>query len=664
MAAQDHPARAHRLARSYALLAGTPAVFLLGGALPTGDEGFELPVRVGAVCLFALGAWLLPARWTHGAALITFALLATVGAHALALRTRPDLVVFALAAVVAVMLTTLTAPSEIGRRPPDWRPPVVHTLALASLAGWFVVVALERDAWPELGVALATTVAACVGTVVWIQRERRKRRYVGVALLALSAVLLGFAQGLPGLLSAALPASLATLALVRGNDGSWVREAAASVLEHPPRMLVVTFLVLCVGGALLLSLPVATENGEAIGLVDAAFTAVSAVCVTGLATVDTPTTFSPFGEGVLLLLIQVGGLGIMTFYTAALAALGQRLSLRHESTIAASINVRERQQLLRTLAQLIGFTFVVEIVGGALLTLAFAMRGEPILSALWRGLFTSISAFCNAGFALQSDSLVGYQDDAFVLHVVAVVIVLGGLSPAAALALPSLVRRRPVALQIKLGLATSVALLLVGFVLYGFLEWDASLAELAPLDRVHNAWFQSVTLRTAGFNSVDLATTRPATQTMMIAWMFVGGSPGGTAGGAKTTTAALLVLMVVAAMRGRTYVDVFGRRIPHATVYRAAAVFTVGVLSAIGLLAGLQLTQSMDLGVAVFEAVSALATVGLSIGGTAQLDEVGKVLIMFAMFAGRVGPLTLFLFLSEQKGDELWKHPEEEVDVG
>ncbi|MCA9611536.1 MAG: hypothetical protein KC586_02140, partial [Myxococcales bacterium] len=135
MASQDHPARAHRLARSYALLAGTPAVFLLGGALPAGDEPFELPVRVGAACLFALGAWILPTRWTRGAALITFALLATVGAHALALRTRPDLVVFALAVAVTVMLTTLTAPTGIGRKPPDWRPPVVHTLALSSLAG-------------------------------------------------------------------------------------------------------------------------------------------------------------------------------------------------------------------------------------------------------------------------------------------------------------------------------------------------------------------------------------------------------------------------------------------------------------------------------------------------------------------------------------------------
>lgn len=658
-------ARAHRRVRSLALVVGAPAVFLLGGALPSSGEAFEAPVRIGSALLVALGAALLVRRWVLGASLATLGLLGTVGAHALALATQPHAVVLALAVVVIVVLTSLATPPEHHmRRTPEWQPPVLHTLALSSLAGWFVVVALERERLLDQSVAAATLALSLLGVGVWSWRERRRRRWIGVASIVLFGVLAALAPDLDAMLSAALPAALLPLFVVRGNEGSWVASAASSVLEHPPRMLVVTFLVLCLGGAVLLALPVATESGIPISVVDAAFTSVSAVCVTGLATLDTPTTFSPFGEAAILVLIQFGGLGIMTFYTAALAALGKRMSLRHESTIAASINVRERQELVRTLVRLLTFTFVVELVGAALLTLAFVLRGEGIASALWRGVFTSVSAFCNAGFALQSDSLVGYQDDPLVLHVVGIVIVLGGLSPAAALALPSLVRRRPIPLQIKLGVVTSAVLLGVGFVLYAFLEWNVSLADQSVGDRLTNAWFQSVTLRTAGFNSVDLAQTRPATQTLMIVWMFVGGSPGGTAGGVKTTTAALLVLMVVAAMRGRTYVDVFGRRIPHPTVYRAAAVFTVGVLSAVGLLAALQLTQAMELHVAVFETVSALATVGLSIGGTGQLDEVGRVLVMIGMFAGRVGPLTLFLFLSEQKGDELWKHPEEEVDVG
>lgn len=658
-------ARAHRRVRSLALLVGAPAVFLLGGALPSSGEAFEAPVRVGSALLVALGATLLVRRWVLGASLVTLGLLGTVGAHALALVTQPHAVVLALAVVVVVVLTSLATPPEHHmRRAPAWQPPVLHTLALSSLAGWFVIVALERESLLDQSVAAATLVLSLLGIGVWSWRERRRRRWLGVASIVVFGALAGFARDFDAILSAALPAALLPLFVVRGNEGSWVASAASSVLEHPPRMLVVTFLVLCVGGTVLLALPVATESGVPISIVDAAFTSVSAVCVTGLSTVDTPTTFSPFGEGALVLLIQVGGLGIMTFYTAALAALGQRLSLRHESTIAASFNVRERQELVKTLGRLIGFTFGVEAVGAALLSAAFAFQGEALGSAVWRGVFTSISAFCNAGFALQSDNLVSYQDDPFVLHVVATQIVLGGLSPAVAFALPRLASRRAVALQVKLGLATTAFLLVAGTVLYAFLEWDASLRGMSVGDRLHNAWFQSVTLRTAGFNSVDLVETRPATQTMMIVWMFVGGNPGGTAGGAKTTTAALLVLMVIAAMRGRAYVDVFGRRVPHATIYRAAAVFTVGILAAVGLLAALQLTQAMDLNVAVFETVSALGTVGLSIGGTARLDEVGKVLVMFGMFAGRLGPLTLFLFLSEQKGDELWKHPEEEVDVG
>jgi trk system potassium uptake protein TrkH len=660
-------ARAHRRVRSLALVVGAPAVLLLGGALPSTGEPFETPARIGAASLVVLGAALLVRRWVLGASLVTLGLLGTVGAHALALATKPHAVVLALAVVVVIVLTSLATPPEHhARRPPKWQPPVMHTLALSSLAGWFVVVALERDVALDRWVTAATLASALIGVGIWTWRERRPRRWLGLAGLVLFAGVAAFARDLDALLSAALPVALLPLVVVRGNEGSWVASTASSVLEHPPRMLVVTFLLLCFGGTVLLALPAATESGQPIAVVDAAFTAVSAVCVTGLATVDTPTTFSPFGEGALLLLIQVGGLGIMTFYTAALAALGKRLSLRHESSIAASANVRERQELVRTLVRLIVFTFVVEAIGAVLLTVAFLLHGEGFSSAFWRGIFTSVSAFCNAGFALQSDNLIGYQEDPFVLHVVATVIVLGGLSPAAALAIPRLARRRrlPVPLQAKLALVTTAFLLFGGFVLYAFLEWNVSLAGMSAGDRLHNAWFQSVTLRTAGFNSVDLVQTRPATQTMMIVWMFVGGTPGGTAGGAKTTTAALLVLMVVAAMRGQSYVDVFGRRVPHSTIYRAGAVFTVGILAAVGLLVGLQLTQSMELHVAIFETVSALATVGLSIGGTAQLDEVGKVLVMFGMFAGRVGPLTLFLFLTEQRGDELWKHPEEEVDVG
>ena len=213
-------------------------------------------------------------------------------------------------------------------------------------------------------------------------------------------------------------------------------------------------------------------------------------------------------------------------------------------------------------------------------------------------------------------------------------------------------------------LPTTSLLAGVGFIAYLAFEWSHSLAGLAWGHKVANAAFQSLTLRTAGFNSVDVAATQPATQVFMIAWMFVGGSPGGTAGGIKTTTAALLMLAVVASLRGRRDVTVLRRRIVHTSVYRAAAVATVGVLSGLVVVLALMLTQRLPPEMATFEAVSALATVGLSTGGTALLDGVGKIIIMLAMFIGRVGPLTLFLLLGEHRSRARWQFPDAEVDVG
>jgi trk system potassium uptake protein TrkH len=293
-------------------------------------------------------------------------------------------------------------------------------------------------------------------------------------------------------------------------------------------------------------------------------------------------------------------------------------------------------------------------------------HGDSFFQGLWRAVFTAVSAFCNAGFALQSQNLVPYQQNPWILHIVGILIILGGLSPAVCVAMPNFLRRtvRPISAQTKLALSTTALLLLGGFFFLVLLEWTNTLADLSFWDRVHNAWFQSVTLRTAGFNSVDITSVHPATLSLMLVWMFVGGSPAGTAGGIKTTTVAVLLLAVVAAVRGRWEVIAFGRRISHKTVYKAAAITTLGAASVFLFLIVMQLTQMMDTQVALFETVSALGTVGLSIGGTAQLDGVGKVLIVLCMFAGRIGPLTLFMFLSSRVQQAVWERPEEEIEVG
>ena len=483
----------------------------------------------------------------------------------------------------------------------------------------------------------------------------------GLAAVAAIAVGTGH-EGLTMAL-AALMGPAALLAAAVQSPTSTVPAMLSFVVASPARTMVLGFLAICAVGSALLALPFAAE-GPAVSLIDAAFTAVSATCVTGLIVVDTPEVYSAAGELIVLLLIQVGGLGIMTFASAASALLGQRMSLNQERTAANLIGPEARRDLRGALRNVLLVTFGTETIGALLLLPAFLLRGDGFVQALWRAVFTAISAFCNAGFALQTDSLLPYADSPWVLTVVSLCIVLGGLGPAVVLALPRLARGHG-SLHGKLVVVTTLALLVVPTVLYALLEWRASLAGLGPVDRLFNAWFQSVTLRTAGFNSVDLTQVNPATWTIMVLCMFVGGSPGSTAGGAKTTTMAVLALAVVAAVRGRSEAFAFGRRLPHRTVYEAAAIASAGMSAVIGGLVALQLTQAIPLHLALFEVVSALGTVGLSVGATPMLDSVGKIIIMGCMFAGRVGPLTLFVFLAEQQGDHPAPRPPiEYVPVG
>jgi trk system potassium uptake protein TrkH len=436
------------------------------------------------------------------------------------------------------------------------------------------------------------------------------------------------------------------------------------LLEHPARLIAATFAGLCVFGTLVLALPASSTTGHSLGLLNAAFTAVSAACVTGLVVVDTASAFTTLGQAAILLLIQVGGLGIMTFYTVALRALGRRLGLRHELVLTEVAQVDGQASLYRAFVLVLGLTFAIELCGAAALCACFARQGLDLPAAAWRALFTAVSAFCNAGFALETTSLMAHQRWPLVLAIVGFLIVLGGLAPGVVGSLPALLRREVLPLQTRIVWWMTILLSGTGFVVYLAFEWSHSLGELPWWHKLSNAAFQSVTLRTAGFNSVDMAATHPATQVFMIALMFIGGSPGGTAGGIKTTTAALLILAVMASLRGRLDVTVFRRRIVHTSIYRAAAVATVGVLSAVAVVLALMLTQRLPPEMATFEAVSALATVGLSTGGTALLDGIGKVIVMLAMFVGRVGPLTLFLLLGEHREHRQWQFPDAEVDVG
>lgn len=557
------------------------------------------------------------------------------------------------------------------RRP--MRAAQAHGAALAALLYWFAASLLNptHTLFDTLPAAFAFLVAAGLG-LRWTRVGRRDEPRRSLILVLAVILCLAFAAathfaGWSTLSAGALYAVIALFTIPPSRRSeiepvSWWEP----FLEHAERLLVGTFAFLSVTGTILLALPLSASSGVSIGILDAAFTAVSAVCVTGLTVLDTPVAFSLFGQFVLLVLIQIGGLGIMTFSTAVLRILGRRMSLRHEGAVASLISTRDRGQLFDSTRRILTMTFVAEAAGAVLLFLAFLRQGDSLGLALWRAVFTSVSAFCNAGFALQSTSLIPYQADPLVLHVTALLIIIGGLSPLAVYSIPPLLRRtvRPIPAQAKIGLGAAAFLLLLGFVAFLALEWDGAFAHLAWPDKLHNAWFQSVTLRTAGFNSVDFAVFQPAAITLCLVLMFIGGAAGGTAGGIKTTTVAVLLLSAFQIIRGSGRVEIFSRQISERSRHRAAAIVVLSIFSFLLALVGLQLTQSLPAREAVFEVVSALGTVGLTIGATAKLDEVGKVIILVCMFIGRVGGLSLLMFMSQRNLPSRIKLPEEEIEVG
>lgn len=523
----------------------------------------------------------------------------------------------------------------------------------AIIAPLLVVAAVLGDLRDQVLVDGALTVSALVTQILvghWQWRHSRRgraRAWLAVSVLAAGAVSAAFFLGqarvivlVVGVLTSLL---LPRSAQEQERHGYWWE----ALFNHPARVLFTTFLALCFLGAFLLLLP-GTTHLHAISAVDAAFTSVSAVCVTGLVVLDTAHDFTLFGQVLILLLIQLGGLGIMTITTVALHAMGQRLSLRQERLLKTMTD-SDHHDLLVSLVTIVKFTFVAEAVGALVLAASFYSLGDPLWQAAWRGVFTAISAFCNAGFALQSDSLIAYQGNPLILHAVATLIIFGGMAPATSLVVPRWLAGRPVPLVARLALTTTTVLLFAGTLFFLALEWSGSLAGLTVVDKFHNAWFQSVTLRTAGFNSVDITGVIGPTFLVMLCFMYIGGSPGGTAGGAKTTTVGILALTFWASITGRDEVVIQSRRIPPGTINRAITIIGSGILVWFVVVIMLETTQQISSRDVIFEATSALGTVGLSTGATGALDGIGKIIVMLAMFIGRIGPMTLFMLLSEDR---------------
>lgn len=516
---------------------------------------------------------------------------------------------------------------------------------------------------PTVYVAAASSIIAQSLFLQWALTIKSKRRIALSALGISTIALLLLRLSATGVAGIAIFSSLISLLMMPRYQGILAHEDHWWVIlvNHPGRILFTTFFFLCMLGSLLLAIPASTEKGT-IEFIDAVFTSVSAVCVTGLIVLDTPNDFNLIGQMFILLLIQLGGLGIMSITTVALHAMGRRISLKHERLLI-SMTETSHQDLIRSLATILKFTFVAEGVGVLFLTMSFYLTGDPFSQALWRGVFTAVSAFCNAGFALQSDSLMAYQTNPLVLHTVAGLIVFGGMAPATSLVVPKWVMGKSIPIPARIALITSVVLLITGTFFVLIFEWDGVLAGLSMVDKIQNAWFQSVTLRTAGFNSVDIGAILSPTFLVMITFMFIGGSPGGTAGGVKTTTIGILAMTFWSNVANQNQIITQNRRIHSGTIYRAVTVFVSGAAVWFLVVLMLAVTQEISARDLIFEATSALGTVGLSTGATPLLDEIGKVIIIIAMFVGRIGPVTLFMLLNDEQEVSDARYPVESVSI-
>jgi len=427
------------------------------------------------------------------------------------------------------------------------------------------------------------------------------------------------------------------------NEGWW-----AVLINQPARILIFSFLLLSLTGTILLMLPFVTPGGQYILPIDAAFTSVSAVCVTGLTVLDTQVNFTRFGQGIILLLIQLGGLGIMSITAVAVQAMGHRISMKQERLLT-EITDTDHADLLKSIITILKYTFVIEGAGTILLSFLFYTVGDTIPLSLWRGTFTAVSAFCNAGFSLQTSSLVPYREYPLILGTVSLLIIAGGMAPATLFAVPMVLKHRMRSSTVRIPLYTTAVLLVSGTVVFLTFEWWGMLDGLSFFNKIGNAWFQSVTLRTAGFNSLDIAAASGPTLLIMLILMFIGGSPGGTAGGVKTAVAGVLALTFWSTITNRKDILIGNKRIMTETVFRSVAIVISGGIIWLCTVVMLMATQQIAARDLIFEAMSALGTVGLTTGATVQLDEIGKIIIMIAMFAGRVGPMTLFMLLGNDK---------------
>lgn len=431
------------------------------------------------------------------------------------------------------------------------------------------------------------------------------------------------------------------------------------------QIIILGFLSVILNGSVLLMLPIATRSGNSTSFFDALFTATSAVCVTGLIIHDTATYWSVFGQGIILLLIQVGGMGIVTIAVSIAAVSGRKIGLMQRSTMQEAIAAPNVGGIVRRTRFILKTAISVELIGAAVLVPVFC-RDFGFFRGIWYAIFHSISAFCNAGFDLIGakkpfSSLTSYSVQPIVNITIMALIVMGGIG---FLTWEDIKNNKwhfkKYRMQSKVILTVTGALIFLPAIYFYIFEFS----QMSFAERAWASLFQSVTPRTAGFNTADLTLISEAGQMLMIVLMLTGGSPGSTAGGMKTTTLAVLVSSALSVFRKKEHAHFFKRRIPDNTIRNAATIFLMYVT--LFLVGGMMISsiENIPLITALFETASAIGTVGLSLGITPKLGIVSHMILICLMFFGRVGGLTLIFAAVSEKTSNGSKYPQEKITVG
>lgn len=433
----------------------------------------------------------------------------------------------------------------------------------------------------------------------------------------------------------------------------------------PARILVGGFVLLILSGAVLLNLPVMVQHDQKIDFLTALFTSTSAVCVTGLAVVDTGTHWTIWGQIVILILIQVGGLGFMTMAALFALLLGHRISFRQRLIIQQAMNQNNVSGIVRLVKYVLVFTFSIELVFTLLLAIRWAAE-LGWLKSFWYGLFFSVSAFNNAGFDLFGNArLTGYVEDVTINLCITTLIIIGGIGISVVVDLLQHRKNfRYTSLHTKMALSVTAVLLIAGTLVIFLLEMNNSLKSLSLGGKMLASYFQAVTPRSAGYVTLDTGALLSATQFFIIILMFIGASPGSTGGGVRTTTIGALVVAAWSMAKGKVNAEAFRRQIGQEQVYRAMiivllAIFFVAVVALV-----LSITEQASFLAILFEATSAFTTTGLSMSLTSELTVPGRILIIITMFLGRIGPLTVVFALTQRQRKAKINYPEEKILIG